>query len=135
MGNLISFSAFSKDARAVTRLYLGPPCRLLLLRLSIALVFCLLCVICPKSSAFGSDAHKVITQIAESQLTEISRRHIRHIASEFSLHELAVWPDRIRGQLAWRKSAGWHYINSKDDEPLNIKPHTRNGNILSALTE
>jgi len=134
LGNLISFSAFSKDARTVPRLYLGPPCRLLLLRLLIALMFCLLCVICPKSSAFGSDAHKVITQIAESQLTEVSRPHIRHIASEFSLHELAVWPDRIRGQLAWRKSAGWHYINSKDDEPFNIKPHTQNGNILSALT-
>ena len=127
-------SIIFRNARVARCLYLCPPCRPQLLCIAVALIFCLLCVICPKSMAFGSDAHKIITQIAESQLTEVSRRHARHIASEFSLHELAVWPDRIRGQLAWRKSARWHYINSKDGEPFNIKPHTRNGNILSALT-
>ena len=129
-GNIISVASFDKTeceagGNCLPPMYVLPSSRLML-----TIIFCLLC---SKSLGFGSEAHKAITQIAESRLTDSSKQNIQQITLGRSLLELAIWPDRIRGQSEWRQSARWHYINSKDGEPFRIKAHTRNGNILSAL--
>ena len=129
-GNIILVGSSHKSECTARRRYLLPLNIVQSSRFILTVIFCL---ICSKSAGFGLEAHKVITKIAESRLTDASKQHIHQITLGRSFLELAIWPDRIRGQSEWRQSASWHYINSKDGEPFRIKTHTTNGNILSAL--
>lgn len=94
-GNIISVASFDKTkceagGNCLPPIYVLPSSRLML-----TIIFCLLC---SKSLGFGSEAHKAITQIAESRLTDSSKQNIQQITLGRSLLELAIWPDRIRGQ-------------------------------------
>src|SRR5215213_2440327 len=64
--------------------------------------------------AWGKTGHRVIAAIADSQLSGLTRAHIRELlGGAESLDEAANWPDEMRSapSLFWQKTATpWHYV-------------------------
>lgn len=81
--------------------------------------------------AFGADGHRIIVGIAENHLSEKTTLEIASITG--NLTELSLWPDKIRGIPAWKKSKYWHYINVPDDQQIATAKRSSRGDVLSAL--
>jgi len=64
--------------------------------------------------AFGALGHRTAVMLAERELCPVARSAIDELTDGQSLAELALWPDRIRGDPAWERSVPWHYINFPD---------------------
>lgn len=65
---------------------------------------------CSTVHAWGAEGHRLIGDLAESQLTPTARAEvIRLLALEpgASLSSIATWADEIRS----RETASWHYVN------------------------
>jgi len=64
--------------------------------------------------AWGKTGHRVVAAIADTQLSGLTRAHIREIlGGAESLDEAANWPDEMRADPApfWQKtSTPWHYV-------------------------
>ena len=63
--------------------------------------------------AWGKTGHRVIAAIADTQLSGLTRAHVKEIIGVESLDEAANWPDEMRSDLApfWQKTATpWHYV-------------------------
>jgi hypothetical protein len=86
-----------------------------------------------QASAFGADGHRIIIGIAENHLSKKTARAVESISAD--LPELALWPDKIRGIQAWKKSKYWHYINIADHEQFETAKRSSKGDVLSALND
>lgn len=65
---------------------------------------------CSTVHAWGAEGHRLIADLAESQLTQAARAEVsRLLALEpgASLSSIATWADEIRS----RETASWHYVN------------------------
>jgi len=64
--------------------------------------------------AWGKTGHRVIAAIADTQLSGLTRAHIRELlGGAESLDEAANWPDEMRSapDTFWQKTATpWHYV-------------------------
>ena len=73
------------------------------------------CLFAPSPAlAWGKTGHRVVAAIADTQLSGLSRAHIREIlGGAESLDEAANWPDEMRSAPGafWQKTATpWHYV-------------------------
>ena len=93
-------------------------------------VFCL-SIFTGQACAFGPDGHRIIVGIAENHLSEKTALEIKSITDDLS--ELSLWPDKIRGIPAWKKSKYWHYINVADHQQVSTAKRSAKGDVLSAL--
>ena len=62
--------------------------------------------------AWGSEAHRIVAEIAEQYLEPTAARQVRDllaIENETTLAGVSTWADKIRGQR--RNTAPWHYVN------------------------
>jgi len=84
-----------------------------------------------QACAFGPDGHRIIVGIAENHLSEKTALEIASITDD--LGELSLWPDKIRGIPAWKKSKYWHYINVADHQQVGTAKRSAKGDVLSAL--
>jgi len=98
--------------------------------LTYSIILCL-ALFSGQALAFGADGHRIIIGIAENHLSKKTARAVASISTDLS--ELALWPDKIRGIPAWRKSKYWHYINVADHEQLKTAKRSSRGDVLSAL--
>ena len=64
--------------------------------------------------AWGKTGHRVVAAIADTQLSGLTRAHIRELlGGAESLDEAATWPDDMRAAPGtfWQKTATpWHYV-------------------------
>ncbi|MGB0449892.1 MAG: S1/P1 nuclease [Porticoccaceae bacterium] len=84
-----------------------------------------------QACAFGADGHRIVVGIAENHLSEKTALEIGSITDD--LAELSLWPDKIRGIPAWKKSKYWHYINVPDQQQIATAKRSSRGDVLSAL--
>ena len=84
-----------------------------------------------QACAFGADGHRIVVGIAENHLSEKTANKIASITDD--LAELSLWPDKIRGIPAWKKSKYWHYINVPDHQQIATAKRSARGDVLSAL--
>lgn len=66
-------------------------------------------------SGFG---HQLVGELAERQLSESARAQIADLLRdepEQTLASIAVWPDTVRKQSAWKFTAPFHYVYIQDD--------------------
>lgn len=66
--------------------------------------------VCSNVHAWGAEGHRLIGDLAESQLTPVARTEVsRLLAAEpgATLSSIATWADEIRS----RETASWHYVN------------------------
>ena len=72
--------------------------------------------------AWGQNGHRVIGEIAEMHLTEVTQYALEPILNGESLAQISTWPDEMRSSSEhfWRKeSSKWHYINIKDAKKMH----------------
>ena len=85
--------------------------------------------------AWGKTGHRVITAIADTQLSGLARAHIREILGRAeSLDEAANWPDEMRSAPGpfWQKTATpWHYVTLNGITYDHAPPE---GDALEALS-
>ena len=84
-----------------------------------------------QACAFGADGHRIIVGIAENHLSKKTALEIASITDD--LAQLSLWPDKIRGIPAWKKSKYWHYINVPDHQQIATAKRSSKGDVLSAL--
>jgi hypothetical protein len=68
----------------------------------------------PPAVAWGRLGHRVISQIAEKQLTPAARAAIAELLEPGeSLADASTWADEVRGRM--RETAPWHYVEGLPD--------------------
>ena len=78
---------------------------------------CLALVLCAWSGAahaWGYLGHRIIAELAESELDAETRQAVHALlaaAGKTSLADVAVWPDEVREQPEWRWTSRLHYVN------------------------
>ncbi|EXJ85235.1 hypothetical protein A1O3_05910 [Capronia epimyces CBS 606.96] len=77
----------------------------------------LLCLWLPFASAWGSLGHRTVAYLASMYFTTPSTVMTNHLLNGQDISEAALFADKVRHmpQFAW--SAGWHYIDARDDPP------------------
>ena len=85
--------------------------------------------------AWGKTGHRVVAAIADTQLSGLTRAHIRELlGGAESLDEAANWPDEMRSapDVFWQKTATpWHYVTLDGITYDHAPPE---GDALQALT-
>lgn len=61
--------------------------------------------------AWGTTGHRVVSEIAERNLTKKSKRELAKIIGKQQLAYWANWPDFLKSDSAWKFADSWHYIN------------------------
>jgi hypothetical protein len=88
------------------------------------------------SIAFGPTGHRTVADIAQKHLSANAKAAIEKIIGKGPLAQLAIWPDSIKSDKAWRScSSAWHYFSIDDNETWNKNiPRNKKGDILGALS-
>ena len=83
---------------------------------TIAVAFCIALPTATPAWAWGRLGHRVISRIAEKQLTPQAKAAIAELLEPGeSLADASTWADEVRGRM--RKTAPWHYVDVPLDEP------------------
>jgi hypothetical protein len=117
--------------------------RLPLIPLRVALLLAAACwlltvaAVAPRSAlAWGAQGHRVASEVALQFLGREARGRLHELLGAQSLHEAALWPDRMREDPApfWQETAPpWHYVTVPPGmRYADVGPPPR-GDALSAL--
>ena len=63
---------------------------------------------------WGAKGHRVVGQIAETQLTETSKSILNRLLDGDTLASVSNWPDYIKSYAAGRGYGNWHYTSVDD---------------------
>lgn len=75
----------------------------------------LLCL--PFASAWGSLGHRTVAYLASMYFTTPSTVLTNHLLNGQDISEAALFPDKVRHMPQFSWSAGWHFIDARDDPP------------------
>jgi heat shock protein HspQ len=84
-------------------------------------------------SAWGPTGHRVVGRIAEHHLTPEAQRGVAALLGPDSLARVSTWPDDIRSDPNWKKSAPWHFLSIDDNETLETTARAPEGDVLEAM--
>lgn len=59
--------------------------------------------------AWGPEGHRIVTDIAESRLTQFAQEQIRQLLGNTDLAAISVWADEIRHDRP--ETFGWHFVD------------------------
>ena len=79
----------------------------------------LLLTLSSQAFCWGQNGHRIVGHIANSHLTETTRKAIKPLLAGDLLPEVATWADEMRSAPDdfWQKKSGrWHYINVEQPE-------------------
>jgi hypothetical protein len=74
-----------------------------------AAIFVFLSLISARALAWGPEGHRIVADIAETQLSPIARREVKKLLGNDDLAAIAVWADEIRGERP--ETYGWHFVD------------------------
>jgi hypothetical protein len=83
--------------------------------------------------AWGPTGHRVVGRIAMHHLTDEAARAVTCILGPEGLDQVSTWPDEIRADPNWSKSAPWHFISIDDEETLETTQRDPAGDVLEAI--
>ncbi|MTG97893.1 MULTISPECIES: S1/P1 nuclease [Myroides] len=61
--------------------------------------------------AWGTTGHRVVSEIAERNLTKKAKKEISKIIGKQKLAYWSNWPDFLKSDPSWKFSDSWHYVN------------------------
>lgn len=67
------------------------------------------------ASAWGMIGHRIVGQVADSYLTNKTRKAIKNILGSETLAMSANWPDFIKSDTSFNYLNSWHYVNLPAD--------------------
>ncbi|MCP4831457.1 MAG: S1/P1 nuclease [Gammaproteobacteria bacterium] len=85
--------------------------------------------------AFGSNAHLIVGYIAEEHLCDSTRKAISPLLDGYSLAEVGLWADKIRGYSQWDYAKPWHYLNVPDGVAIKDAQRSAKGDVLAAIKD
>ena len=71
----------------------------------------------PSSAAWGSLGHRTVAYLASMYFTPASNRFTNYVLSGQDISEAALFPDKVRHMPQFSYTAGWHYIDARDNPP------------------
>ncbi|EXJ85884.1 hypothetical protein A1O1_06253 [Capronia coronata CBS 617.96] len=71
----------------------------------------------PHVSAWGSLGHRTVAYLASMYFTTESTVMTNHLLHGQDISEAALFADKVRHMPQFAYSAGWHYIDARDDPP------------------
>ena len=95
--------------------------------------FVLIVAFSAAAHGFGPTGHRIVGAVAAGYLCSEARETVAGLLAGQSLANAGLWPDRIRGDPAWRHSAPWHYVNVPDGVPIEQASGGERGDILQAI--
>ena len=73
-----------------------------------------LALYCPMQlTAWGTQGHRIVGQIAESYLSKKTKKAVASILGNESVAMSSNWPDFLKSDPAYKYLGNWHYINVK----------------------
>lgn len=83
--------------------------------------------------AWGPLGHRIVAQIAHTQLDEDTLNKIQAILGNEQLVDVANWPDEIRSDPNWKKANPWHYVSIEDGKTYANTKKVPEGDILNQI--
>ena len=83
--------------------------------------------------AWGPNGHRIVGRIAMNHISEEAARAIECLIGPRGLDQVSTWPDEIRSDPSWRRSAPWHFISIDDAETLETTARDSAGDVLEAM--
>jgi len=74
-------------------------------------VACLLVLKVFPAYSWGATGHRIIGEMAETQLTDVAKERINAILGNASLAMVSFWGDEVRSDPAYDYTSTWHYTN------------------------
>jgi S1/P1 Nuclease len=93
----------------------------------------------PSSLCWGSLGHRTVAYLASEYLTPSANTYVITLLNSQDISEAALFPDKVRHMPLFNYTAGWHYIDARDDPPrqcgVNIQRDCamKGGCIVSAI--
>lgn len=89
--------------------------------------------------AWGSTGHRIIAQIAQSNLTKKTKKQVDKLLSGYPMAYWSTWADNVRSDTTgqWKHTYVWHYLNVPSElskqELLNVANSVQQENVYSEI--
>jgi len=61
--------------------------------------------------AWGNTGHRIVTEIAEQNLTKKAKKNLKKVIGNQKLAYYANWADFVKSDPAFKEKDSWHYVN------------------------
>ena len=82
---------------------------------------------------WGKTGHRATGEIAESYLTDSTRKEINKILKDPSLAVASTWADEMRSNPDFKKYSTWHYVNMPHDVRYIDSKKSSKGDVVQAI--
>ena len=120
LGKMLNIAV--KNAKEIKKTYLRMIKKLAYFILMLSVVF-----------PWGKTGHRATGEIAESYLTESTRKEINKILKDPSLAVASTWADEMRSNPDFRKYSTWHYVNMPHDVRYIDSKKSSKGDVVQAI--
>jgi len=97
-----------------------------------AVVFTTLMFLSVQGMAWGALGHQIIAKVAERYLTPKAAARIQEVGG-FTLPEVSMWMDQVRGKRMYSKMNTWHYVVIENGESYHTSPKNFRGDVIGIL--
>lgn len=92
------------------------------------------------ATCWGTLGHRTVAYLAQRYFSSETETYVNNLLEDEDISDAALWADIIRHTPLGAGTAGWHYIDAKDDPPRKCAVkfsrdcHTDGGCVVSAIT-
>src|SRR6218665_2655322 len=97
-----------------------------------AAVFTTLIILTEQGMAWGELGHQIIAKAAERYLMTKAAAKIQEVGG-FTLPEVSMWMDQVRGKRMYSKMNSWHYVVIESGESYHTSPKNFRGDVIGIL--
>jgi len=86
-----------------------------------------------KAFAWGDTGHRIVGQIAESELSDSAKEKLKKILGDETLAEASTWADDVRSDANYKFQDDWHFVTIPDGIDYEASAKNPNGDIITAI--
>jgi len=90
-------------------------------------------LVAQSAGAWDNTGHRVVAQLAETQLSPIAQAKLKLILGKESLADLANWADWIKSDPQWQHAWHWHFLSVEDGKSYDPKDASKSGDVIDAI--
>ena len=83
--------------------------------------------------AWGLTGHRVVGEVAQRHLTEMTNLKITKILEGASLAEVSNWMDEIKSNHAYDSLRPWHYVSIPDNGTYETSSKNPDGDVIAGI--
>ena len=85
------------------------------------------------TAIWGQTGHRVVGEIAYSNLTNKAKRNIEKLLNGEGLAIISTYADEIKSDKKYREFGTWHYVNFKDGESYETSEKNPKGDLIQGI--